>query len=534
MLISLTSGISGLKTSQTVLNVIGDNLANINTSGFKASRVNFGNELTQTIQSALAPSNGLGGRNPIQIGTGTKISSINKNFSQGNLTPTGRPFDLAIQGSGFFVLTDNFQDFYTRVGSFALDKDNNIVDSGTSLVVKGVSGKSINVPVGSTVEGKATTTTSIAGNLNAEFETDAVNHITKSITPYTTNNGEAANAATDINSLDQTTTPYQAGDKINIIGMEHDGTKISKSFVYGADNDGITLGDLITFTSNSFGTASASIDASGYLLLTADPPGNSSLTLSISDDSLNTGGAAHSTYVTDTTGSGDVYVTTVPVYNTLGTPYLVTLYFGKTGSDQFTLIPTMNADEGFVTSGITSINFNSNGSFASVDGTPIITITYPDSSVQAVTLNFGTPNTFDGLTQFGGNSSAATIDQDGYGEGYFSSSTIDQYGKVIALFTNGQTKDVGQIQLATFNNPEGLATIGNNLLSQTLASGDAVLRTALSGGTGSVVSGALESSNVDMAEEFTKLIVSQRAFQANARTIRTTDEVLQELVNLSR
>ncbi|MCF6159506.1 MAG: flagellar hook-basal body complex protein [wastewater metagenome] len=534
MLISLTSGISGLKTSQAVLNVIGDNLANINTSGFKASRVNFANELTQTIQSALAPSNGLGGRNPIQIGTGTKISSINKNFSQGNLAPTGRPFDLAIQGSGFFVLTDNFQDYYTRVGSFTLDKNNNIVDSGTSLIVKGISGKAINVPVGSTVEGKATTTTSVVGNLNAEFKADAVNHVTKSLASYTTNNGEAATGATDINSLDQTTVPYQEGDKINIIGVEHDGTKISKSFIYGAGNDGTTLDDLITFISDSFGTASASIDENGYVLLTAEPPGNSNLTLSISDDSLNTGGAAHPTYVTDTTGSGDVYVTTIPVYNTLGTPHLVTLYFEKTDSDQFTLIPTMNADEGSVTSDITSIKFNANGSFASVEGSPVITITYPDSSVQAISLNFGTPNTFDGLTQFGGTSSAAAIKQDGYGEGYYSSSTIDQYGKVIALFTNGQTKDVGQIQLATFNNQEGLATVGNNLLSQTLASGDAVLRTALSGGTGSVVSGALESSNVDMAEEFTKLIVSQRAFQANARTITTTDEVLQELVNLSR
>jgi flagellar hook protein FlgE len=531
MITSLASGISGLKTSQTALNVIGDNLANLNTSGFKASRVNFANELTQTMQSALAPSDGLGGRNPIQIGTGTKVSSIGKDFSQGNLTSTGRPFDLAIQGSGFFVLTDQFQDFYTRVGSFALDKDNNIVDSGTGLMVKGVSGRAINVPVGSTVEGRSTTTTKIAGNLNAEFKEGAVNHISKSINPYTTG-GAASTGATLLNDLEQTTTAYVVGDKINVIGSEHNGTTVNKSFVYGTD--GTTLGDLITFISNNFGTATASIDADGYLLLTADPPGSSSIVLSISDNVGNTGSGNHPTYVTDTTGSGDVYVTTIPVYDTLGTSHLVTLYFEKTGSNQFGLTPTMDAEQGSVTSGITSVNFNSNGSFASVEGTPTITITYPDESEQMITLDLGTANTFDGLTQFGGTSSAAAVEQDGYGEGYFSSSTIDQHGKVIALFTNGQTRDVGQIQLATFSNPEGLSAEGNNLLSKTLASGEAILRTALSGGTGGVVSGALESSNVDMAEEFTKLIVSQRAFQANARTITTTDEILRELVNLSR
>ena len=163
---SLVSGISGLKTSQIALNVIGDNLANLNTSGFKASRVNFANELSQSLRAALAPSGGLGGRNPIQIGTGTKVASIDKDFTQGNMTPTGRPLDLAIQGDGFFMLTDGSQNFYTRVGAFNLDKNNDLVDSGTGLKVKGTAGVAINVPVNDTQAGKATTTTTIAGNLN--------------------------------------------------------------------------------------------------------------------------------------------------------------------------------------------------------------------------------------------------------------------------------------------------------------------------------------------------------------------------------
>ncbi len=671
---SLVAGISGLKTSQVALNVIGDNLANLNTSGFKASRVNFANELSQTIRSALAPSGGLGGRNPIQIGTGTKVSSIDKDFSQGNMTPTGRPLDLAIQGDGFFMLTDDTQNYYTRVGSFNLDKNNDLVDSGTGLKVKGTSGVAINVPVNATEAGKATTKTTISGNLNSEFTAGAVNHVvtsssayaavgtgttrvlTGSIDPtastsvtgvgtlFTTElavgdrinvNGEirkvtaiatntaltvdaaftdtAADAAltagtgvltgsidpaasttvtgvgtafttelavgdqitvsgetrtisaiasdtsltvsaaftdnandtsvmtdsmavADMNDLSVNTTDYVAGDKINIVGTEHDGTTVSDSFVYGTGTgqNGITLGALRTFITSKFGSAAASIDTSGNLLLTADQAGQSELVLNIADATTNTGATTYSSFAASVTGTGDVYVTSIPVFDTQGSSHLVSLSFEKTGSNTWDVTPSTKPAEGSVTDALTAITFNANGSFSSATGTSSITITYPDTTTQTVTLDFGTPNTFSGLTQFGGTGSAAAISQDGYEEGFFSSTSTNPDGTVVALFTNGKTKNVGQLQLVTFSNPAGLTTNGNNLLSPSLASGSAVLKTAQSGRVGSILSGVLESSNVDIAEEFTKLIISQRAFQANSRTITTTDEVLQELVNIVR
>ncbi len=531
---SLNSGISGLKSSQTALNVIGDNLANLNTSGFKTSRVSFANELTQTISAALAPSGGLGGRNPIQVGTGTSVSSIDKDFSQGNLSPTGRPLDLAIQGDGFFILTNQFEDFYTRVGSFSLDKSNDLVESGTGLKVKGVTGNSINVPVNSTLPGKATTATDIAGNLNSEFSVGAVQHVNTTTSAYTTTGPVAAVATDTLNSLVQNTANYVAGDTIDIVGTEHNGTTISESFQWGASLDGTTLGDLRDFVTSKFGTATATIDTSGNIVLTADAPGQSDLTLTISDSTGNTGTSTHPTYSSTTTGDGDVYVTTIPVFDTQGSSYLVSLTFDRTASNTWNVTPTMKASDGSVTDAITAINFNANGSYASVSGTPTISITFPNSTSQTVTLDFGTANAFSGLTQFGGTSSAASIDQNGFEEGFFSSTTINADGTVVALFTNGQTSKIDQLQLGTFSNPSGLSSVGNNLLSQTLASGSAVLKTALSGRVGSVVSGVLESSNVDIAEEFTKLIVSQRAFQANARTITTTDEVLQELVSIVR
>ena len=670
---SLVAGISGLKTSQVALNVIGDNLANLNTSGFKASRVNFANELSQTIRSAQSPSGGVGGRNPIQIGTGTTVSSIDKDFSQGNMSPTGRPTDLAIQGDGFFMLTNSFQDFFTRVGSFNLDKNNDLVDSGTGLKVKGTSGTGINVPVNSTVAGKATTKSSLAGNLNSEFTTAAVNQVmtsspytvvgtgttrvlTGSIDPtastsvtgvgtaFTTElavgdkinvNGEirkvatitsdtaltvdaaftdtAADAAltagtgvltgsidpaasttvtgvgtafttelavgdqitvsgetrtisaiasdtsltvsaafsnnandtsvmTDsiavapLNDLSANTTDYVAGDKINVVGSEHDGTTVSTDFVYGtaSGQDGTTVGDLAKFITANYGTATATVDSSGNLLLTADAPGQSELIINLADATTNTGASTFNSFTTNTTGAGDVYVSSIPVFDTQGTSHLVALHFEKTGSNTWDVTPTMKSSEGSVSDALTSIKFNANGSYSSTTGTSSITITYPDASTQTVNLDFGTPNTFSGLTQFGGTGSAAAISQDGYEEGFFSSTSTNQDGTVVALFTNGKTKNVGQLQLVTFSNPAGLSSTGNNLLSPSLASGSAVLKTAQSGRVGSILSGVLESSNVDIAEEFTKLIVSQRAFQANSRTITTTDEVLQELVNIVR
>jgi len=668
---SLVAGISGLKTSQVALNVIGDNLANLNTSGFKASRVNFANELSQTMRSALAPSGGLGGRNPIQVGTGTKVSSIDKDFSQGNMSPTGRPLDLAIQGDGFFMLSDGTQNYFSRVGSFNLDKNNDLVDSGTGLKVQGTSGVAINVPVNATEAGKATTKTTISGNLNSEFTSGAVNHVSTSASAYATNgsgtttnlagtfttagtttattpnttgiqvgdivslggderkvvslvantsitvdsafttsaayatpaigagaltgsidpaasttvtgvgtlftselavgdqitvSGEtrtisaiASNtsltvsaafsnnandtsvmtdsmAVADLNDLSVNTTDYVAGDKINIVGQEHDGSTVSKTFVYGngAGQNGTTLGAFSTFASASFGSATASIDTSGNLLLTADQAGQSELTINIADATTNTGATTYNSFAASTTGTGDVYVSSIPIFDTQGSSHLVSLSYEKTASNTWSLTPSMKSAEGSVTTALTSMTFNANGSFASATGTPTITVTYPDATTQTVTLDFGTPNTFGGLTQFGGTGSAAAISQDGYEEGFFSSTSTNPDGTVVALFTNGKTKNVGQLQLVTFSNPAGLSTNGNNLLSPSLASGSAVLKTAQSGRVGSILSGVLESSNVDIAEEFTKLIVSQRAFQANSRTITTTDEVLQELVNIVR
>ena len=533
---ALAAGISGLRTSQTALNVIGDNLANLNTPGFKSSRVNFSDELSQTVRSAQAPGGGVGGRNPVQTGTGARVASIDINFGQGTLTPTGRPFDLAIQGEGFFIVTDGSRDLFTRVGAFNLDSNNDLVDSGTGFKVKGTSAN-INLPANTVVPASATTTVNMVGNLDSETTAGAVNQVVTSTSVFTVGGPPLATQGTTLNTLDQNITPYIDGDTITVTGKEANGTNVNTSFVFGAGNDGITLGNLRDFISASFGTATATI-VSGNIVLTADAPGSSTHTVTLADGSSpgQIGATTFPSFSVTTNGSGSTFVTTVPVFDAQGKSFPVTLTFNKTAANAWAVAATMKPVDGSVASfGVTAINFNTDGSFASITGNTALTINLPPGmGTQVVNLNFGLSNSFSGITQLGGNSSAAALSQDGFEAGFFLSASVNADGTVDALFTNGQTQTLDQIQVATFSNPSGLSKEGNNMLLPTVASGSAVLRLAGTGNAGSITSGALEGSNVDIAEEFTKLIISQRAFQANARTITTMDDVLQELVNIVR
>ncbi|MDR4505542.1 MAG: flagellar hook-basal body complex protein [Candidatus Scalindua sp.] len=546
---SMAAAVSGLKAAQTALSVIGDNLANLNTAGFKSSRTTFSDQFAQTLRSAQAPGNGLGGKNPVQIGSGTSVSSIDMDFTQGGLTPTGKPFDLAIEGEGFFILTDGVGDTYTRVGAFDLDKNDDLVDSASGLKVKGINGSAINVPVNSTVPAKATTKINLSGNLNSTISANAVNQVLESSSAYTVAGPANAVAASLLNDLTQNTIDYVAGDKITITGSEADGVSVNTTFTYGTSTgqDGTTLGDLRDFISSSFGSATASI-SSGKIVLTSDAPGeqNSRMSLSIADASSgNTGATTFITNAETVAGSGKAHTTTASIFDSKGVQNSVTLTFEKTAADTWDVTGTMKAGTGTVTDGITGINFNStDGSFASVTGTSTITVTYPDSTTQVITLDFGQPNSFEGVSQFSGdgnNSSdsqtvgtVAQFRQDGYKAGFFSSATVNADGKVITIFTNGIAETVAQLQMATFSNPAGLTKIGGNKFALNVSSGEPVLQTAGAGRTGRIIDGQLESSNVDLAQEFTSLITTQRSFQANARTITTTDEMLQELVNLVR
>lgn len=522
---ALYSGVSGIRAHQNMLDIIGNNLANINTYGYKSSRLLFSDLLSQTMAIG---SNG----NPMQVGKGVKFASITSNFSQGTLESTNNVFDLAIQGDGFFVVNGGGKDFFTRVGAFATDVNNYLIDSTTGYKVLDANGKEINIPYDSTVSGKATSKAYITGNLDASASssTAEVMIMSSALTASST----AATASTTLNSLDSNTTDYIDGDTILIKGTKSDGTPVSVTFTYGATNDGTTVGDILTVINTAFsGDATASLDSSGKIILKADTAGKDKLSLTFADGGSNTG----KTTWTDHTFHGSTYTTSVDIFDSQGTRHAVTLRFTKQMDNKWELTAFMDSSEGTFASNdnkITGIIFNDDGTFSTSGDTTLQFKFNGISSTQSVIFDLGTSGKNNGLTQNGGESTAAVTRQDGYEYGTFDSVSINSDGTIKALYTNGITQTIAALKLALFNNLNGLNKVGDNLYEQTSASGEPVYVNANSGRAGSISSGYLEGSNVDMAIELTSLITAQRGFQLNTKVITTADEILAEIVNLKR
>jgi flagellar hook protein FlgE len=414
---SLLTGVSGLQANQTLLDVTGNNLANENTVGFKTQSVQFEDLIYQNLANAsLVSTSTVGGTNPVQVGTGVKVASINTDFGEGSLSVTGRNYDLALQGNGFFVVNDGTQNQYTRAGSFDVDTNGFLVDPSTGFRVQ-------------------------------RFGTV----------------GETG------------PTPFQ---------------------VPGNDDIKIPIGTGIPATPTT----------------TVNVQGNLSSTLAV----------------------GGTYSTAIQVFDTQGTAHSLTLTFTKSAANTFSLNATVS---GGTVAGVpfAGITFNADGSLAGPASVPL-SLSFPPGlpAAQPVSIALGTVGQVNGLTQFGGSSTAAAVSQDGASAGSLTSVSVAEDGTIRGIFSNGQSLPLAQIAVAQFANPGGLNRDGNNLYSQTANSGQPLIGTALSGGRGSIQQGALEQSNVNVALEFTNLIVAERSFQANAQTITVSDNVLQTLVNIIR
>ncbi|AVL96362.1 flagellar hook protein FlgE [Microbacterium paraoxydans] len=386
MLRSLFSGISGLRSHQTMLDVTGNNIANVNTTGFKASSVQFQDSLSQLLRNSMLPQQATGGQNPAQVGLGVQVAGISTNFAGGAPQPTGVPTDLMISGDGFFVVRSGGETLYTRNGGFTFDASGRLVGAGGALVqgwtarngaiVPGQGIGDITLPVGALSPAAATTTARATGNLPS--------------------------------------------------GAAVGETLVRDIKTYGADGSASTL--RLTFTRS----------ATGWDV---------------------TDGAGASTALTFTDG-------------------------------------VQNGAGSIVSGGVT------------VD--------------------------LSGVTGFADVSDIAIKEQNGKPAGTLSSYALTNDGSLVGTFSNGDTQVLARIALAGFVNPGGLEKVGSSQFRPSGNSGQAELGQPGTGGLGGIISGALEMSNVDLSQEFTNLIVAQRGFQANARIITTSDEVLQELTNLKR
>ncbi len=402
MLRSLFSGVSGLRAHQTMLDVVGNNIANVNTIGFKSSQIEFEDTLSQALKAAGAPQGTQGGTNPAQVGLGVQVAAINTTFTQGPAETTGVSTDLMIQGDGFFIVNDGGQQVYTRDGAFRFDANGNLTTADGALVqgwlaTSGTVNTSgpiggIKLPLGTSFAPVGTTGATVAGNLPAD--------------------GSGPSPTNDLKVYDAK------------------GQLVDVTLTYTWDS-----------TANKW-----SINYNDPSIV---PPATQPAPTVL-------------TFKPD--GTLDTTATTTPVSVTL------------------------------------------NGQTVSLD--------------------------ISGLTAFGGENTVEVVNSDGNAMGSLASYSISPDGTIQGLFTNGMKQPLGQIAMATFNNPGGLTKVGNSEYAESVNSGAAQVGPSGTGSRGHLASGELEGSNVDLSQEFTNLIIAQRGFEANSKVITTSDEVLQDLVNL--
>ncbi|MEE9126197.1 MAG: flagellar hook-basal body complex protein, partial [Planctomycetota bacterium] len=374
------------------------------------------------------------------------------------------------------------------------------------------------------------------------------------LTPFTNSGTEtAATATSNLANLTGRVTAYVAGDGIDIGGTLPDGTPANATFTYGsgAGQNGTTVQDLMTFINTAFnsgGSTGATVAlqqsggaSTGVLVLSANSNGPGSLTLSLTDRTSNVGKNLYPTFDKTQVGTGpDQHITQISIFDTLGRSHPVTLTFTRSSTDPkiWDLAATMDPSEGTITSGaVNGITFNSDGSFSVVSGgTSALQFDFAGvgGAVQTVALDFGTSGQTDGIVLTGNKASAAATGQDGYAAGELLRVSFSPGGELTGNYSNGQSQAIDTLRITLFPNEGGLLRAGNTMFVEAPNSDNPIATTAGVGGAGVIRAGSLESSNVDIASEFVKLIEAQRGFQASARVITTTDEVLAELLNIVR
>ncbi|MCU1393256.1 MAG: flagellar hook protein FlgE [Ilumatobacteraceae bacterium] len=415
MLRSLYASISGLRAHQAMMDVTANNIANVNTQGFKAGRAVFADALSQTVRGGGIPTDASGSTNPMQIGLGSRVAAVSTSFDQGALELTGRTTDLAIQGTGFFVVERAGSQLMTRDGSFNWDSSGQLVTAGGARVL-----------------------------------------------------GWTADASGEVNS---TTAPSYIAVPTGVLPP--------------AATTSIVLGGNV---------------AAG-------------------------------------TATGDYVATSGTVHDSLGTAFDLNMKLTKTGVGTWTASISATDPNGVVKdvtpSPAPTLSFDATGNLTTTPANITLTnVTLGTGAPQTISMSLG--NAQHAFTQFDQVSSMDMPVKDGSAGAELASVSFGTDGSCTAQYTNGDSKLIAKVAIANVTNPEGMLKAGDNMFATTLTSGDPTYGTAGTGEFGTVAPGALEGSNVDLAQEFTNLVLAQRGFQANTRVITTSDEMLSDLVNVKR
>lgn len=399
-------GLSGLSAASKSLDVISNNVANSGNVGFKSASTLFNDVFASALSGAAAN---------VQVGVGTNVGAVAQEFSQGNIAATNNPLDIAINGGGFFRLSDQGGIAYSRNGQFDVDKDGFIVNAGN-----------------------------------------------RRLTGYPADESGTVQPAAPIElRLDTSDLPPKASTAIEV---------------------GINLDSRDTVPANAF----SATDASSFNASTA-----------------------------------------VTVFDSLGNPHILTMFFRKSGGGEWDMHTSLDGDAAVLSPD--KIRFNGAGALTA-GGAQALTLTIPAAfgadSPQAVTLDFT------GSSQYGSAFGVNRQTQDGFASGRLSGMTVSSEGILQGRYTNGQSRNLGQVALTNFASPNGLVSLGNNLWGESPDSGQPLVGAPGTGSLGVLAAGSVEESNVDLTEELVNMITQQRAYQANAQTIKTQDQILQTLVNL--
>jgi flagellar hook protein FlgE len=507
MIGSLFAGISGLNANATAMTVIGDNIANVNTTAFKSNRSSFANILSQASGSSG------------NVGRGVEFQGTTGSWTDGTLEGTGNGTDLAINGKGFFMVTDSGgTTYYTRAGGFNFDKDGTLVNAD-GLSVQGYAITQATGALGAlgdisasggSAPPQATTEATLTMNLDADATALTASTVTM----------DSTNALADV-----TLTAATAGLAGNAISIRFaDPAANSQALGVSVSGSAVTVnlatdaGGNITSTAAQV-AAAINADAAASALASAAAEGAGTGVVAAGGQASLTGGLDASTYATSLT-----------VYDSLGSPLILTLDCSRTAAGwDWTATPSDGAS---VSTG--SIAFDTDGNLTSPASNPSIDITGLSTGAQDMAIEWHLTDSNGSVNGYAADSATTSQSQDGYSAGSLRDLEVSEEGYVTGIYSNGQRQNLFQIALADFPSYQGLSKAGGNLYTESLASGSPLIGVPGSSQLGSISPSSLEGSNVDLSTEFVNMITTQRAFQANSRVITTSDDILQELINLKR
>jgi len=561
---AMFTSLTGLDTSSDLLNVSGNNIANVNTAAFKRSRVSFQTAISRNLRNGSAPTDNLGGTNPAQVGLGAQIGAITRNFENGPLQPTGSNTDVAIEGNGFFIVDVNGSQNFTRDGGFTLDRNNNLVHPATGGLVQGFAADdefnivngvlgNINIPLGTLSIAEETQNVQFAGNLNAGGDAATQGSVIDFAPLYTdaaqVTPATSTTVLTDI--LDDAGNQFfVSGDVITLTGATRGGATIEdKTFEINSSSSdptdfGSTVQDFMDFLESTLGldTANgASVSfAAGVITVTGNSGTANDLTIDDGDLILNKGTNPSVPFDASKTQSadGESIRTTYIAYDSLGNPVTVdmtvVLESKDSGGTNWRFYTHSDDDtdvETFLGTG--TAQFDNNGQLIAItDGQ----VTVDRNNVGSVNplqfdINFendGETGAVTALTEVTSQISATY--QDGSPIGTLEDFSVSADGTITGVFSNGLLRDLGRIPVAMFANNAGLEEMGGNLFRPTPNSGIPVVVTPTTGGSGRLIGQTVELSNVDLAEEFIHLISASTGFSASSRVLSTSDQLIQELL----